>query len=123
MVAQVIDPEMIVLNKGSDDGFKYGQRFLIYSVGSEITDPESGTSLGKLEIVRGTGRVVHIQNSMCTVQSDMKTSPLKTIRKTSGGTSWAAIMGGITGEIVEEQLPSVAIPFDKVARGDLAKPI
>lgn len=120
-VASVLGADRVVLNKGSADGFKYGQRFLIYAVGDEINDPETGKSLGKLEMVRGTGRVVHIQERMCTVQSDMKANPLRTIRKTTPGNSWVNLIGGLSGEVIEEQLPPTPIPFDSVAVGDQAK--
>jgi hypothetical protein len=68
-VAHQIDPIRVVINKGSDDGVKMGARFLVYRIGPEIKDPETGKDLGKLEIIVGTAKVTHLQNSMATLES------------------------------------------------------
>ena len=45
---------------------------LVYGEGGEIFDPDTKKPLGKLEIVKGTGRVVHVQPKMCTIRTDME---------------------------------------------------
>lgn len=126
LVAKVRDPYNIVINKGSIDGIRDGQRFLVYAIGEEIIDPGTGLTLGRLEIVKGTGRATHVQDSMATIGSDMKRSPNKTIRKIkrSGGGGLAAIYRDIAGvEEVEEVLPQESVPFENVEVGDFIKPI
>ena len=61
-VVNVIDDYKLVLNIGSDDGAKEGQKYLIYEVGTEeIFDPDTKESLGFLELVKGTGIITHVQ--------------------------------------------------------------
>src|SRR6266508_2456411 len=70
-VVEVIDDYTVVINRGSRDGIRGGQRFVIYAQSSEqIRDPESGELLGYLEIVKGTGKVTHLQERLATVESD-----------------------------------------------------
>ena len=44
-----------ILNCGSDDGIRNSSVFLLFSLGPEVVDPESGKSLGHFEVVRGQG--------------------------------------------------------------------
>jgi hypothetical protein len=71
-VAHVLSDTRVVLNKGEKDGLKINQRFLIFGLRAEVLDPDTNQSLGILEEVRGTGRVIHLQERMATVESDMK---------------------------------------------------
>lgn len=125
-VAKVRNEYSLVLNKGSKDGIKSGQRFLIYSLGEEIIDPDTQKSLGQLEIVKGTGKVTHLQPTMATIQSDMKTPLSKSIRrikkKDPFGIGGIASMFG-TNEVIEETLPTETVPFENPELNDIAKPI
>jgi hypothetical protein len=108
-VAHVINPSQVVINRGWIHDVKVGQRMLIYRTGDqEIKDPESGESLGYLELVKGTGQVIHVQEKFCTVESDQRNSPRR-IRSP----------GGLGAEIVEGE----ALPFDDPEVGDWVKPI
>ncbi len=124
-VAQIIDGWTLVINKGRDDGVSEGQRFLVYSIGEKIFDPDTKKSLGRLEIVRGTGKVVHLQAEVSTISSDMKSAPTRTVRKNKRGNPMlyglAAMM--TRGEEIEEYLPSNPICFDDPEVGDLVKQI
>jgi hypothetical protein len=65
----------VVINRGSRDGVKQGQKFLIYEISpDEVRDPISGESLGHLEIVKGTGDVSHLQEKMATITSNRRTT-------------------------------------------------
>lgn len=68
-VAAVLDKFLVVLNKGAKDGVTLGQSFLIYSIGPEIKDPVTGHSLGPIELVKGRGKVIHLQESVATLRS------------------------------------------------------
>ncbi|MCK9376482.1 MAG: hypothetical protein M0P73_10045 [Syntrophobacterales bacterium] len=71
-VVKIIDSRKLVINRGERDGIKYGQRFIIYHVEEEpIIDPITNESLGHLEIVKGTGKVFHIQERISIIESDM----------------------------------------------------
>ncbi|MCT7970416.1 hypothetical protein NG799_29310 [Laspinema sp. D1] len=111
LVAQVINPSQLVINRGSLHGVKVGQRMLIYRTGDqEIKDPESGESLGYLELVKGTGKVIHVQEKICTIESDKKKAPRRIIKN-----SW--------GFPEEDIIEGEALPFDQPEVGDLVKPI
>ncbi|PIC72515.1 hypothetical protein [Sporosarcina sp. P17b] len=71
-VAQIMDDEYnsVVINKGSEHGIRIDQTFLLYEIGEEIFDPDTKESLGKVEIVKGTGKVTHVQDKISTVTSD-----------------------------------------------------
>ena len=123
IVAKVVDDYTIVINMGRINGVSEGQRFLIYNLGEEIKDPGTGENLGKLEIIKGTGKVVHLQDKIATIKSDMKTSPKRIIRKPGRFSSFASYYAaiGAFGEEQEEYLPSETVPFDNVLIGDIAR--
>ena len=115
-VVKIIDNYKLVINAGSDDGILSGQKFLIFEIsGDEVFDPDSKESLGFLELVKGTGKVTHIQPKMSTIESCIyESSPTKTIRKNP--------MFGALSEITETtESNRTPIPFDDAKIGDLAK--
>ena len=68
-VASVVDQFRVVINLGSLDGVKTSQRYVIYNIGEEIFDPDTHESLGRLELVKGRGAVIHVQDRMATLQT------------------------------------------------------
>ncbi len=119
LVSLVVDENTLVVNIGRDDGIRDGQRFLFYELGQELKDPETGDSLGQLELVIGTGKATHIQDKMTTVRSDMTTTPSRTVRRNRGGRFTAIDIFG--KEEVEEFLPGDPIPFENAKVGTLVK--
>lgn len=118
-VASIIDSCKIVLNVGEIDGIKIGDKFLIYSVSDDdIIDPISGKSLGKLEIVKGKGRVIYVQSQMCTIESVNKRDKTKTIKNSNPYT-----LAGIFNQKTEEEVIEITIPFENPEVGDFAKEI
>ena len=69
LVAKVIDSQTVVLNKGALDGISEGNKFVVFSLGEEVHDPKTGESLGILEEVKGKGKVVHVQDRVCTIET------------------------------------------------------
>ena len=57
-VAKVMSKNMAVINRGSSS-IKKGQSFVMFLMGEEIKDPQSGESLGALEIEIGNATVVN----------------------------------------------------------------
>ncbi len=118
-VAKVKDSFTAVLNYGSEDGAKINQKFLIYSIGDEIFDPDTQESLGHLEIVKGTGVVTNVQPKMCTVSSASYTKPRSIITRNANN-GFASVFGN--SETIERTEPE-QLPFDGICVSDLAKRI
>lgn len=113
-------PTEIVVNLGSADGISMRDTFLVYVIGNEIKDPDTGESLGQLEIVRGRGKAKHIQTSMTTVTA--LTRRKHVIRREPGRSGGLVSSLGypvLPTEIVEET--EEEIPFEDVAEGDLVR--
>jgi hypothetical protein len=117
-VVALIDPYKVAINRGLAHGIKMGQRFLIYRLSrDEIKDPSNGKLLGYLEIVKGTGKVIHIQDQMSTIESDQRSPAEKKIVRT--------IPSFFSADKTEEEItpPTTLRPFEDPAKGDKAKPI
>lgn len=72
IVANKIDTERIVINKGEEDGIEEYMEFLVYSEGEEIFDPTTEKSLGYLENPKAKFKTLHIQKKMTTLISKTK---------------------------------------------------
>jgi hypothetical protein len=124
-VAQVIDDETLVINKGSKDGITARDRFLVYEIGEEISDPVTKEPLGKLEIIKGTGAPIHIQERITTVRSDtVKSSqPKRIIRRPNPAFSGIGGFFNMTRDTVEEyEYGKELEPFKNDPKvGDLVK--
>jgi hypothetical protein len=122
-VAYIDDSEgglfRITINRGSDDGIKVGDRFLIYGLGPEISDPDTGANLGRVELVRGRGAVTHVQARMASLTSTERRQRIKRKASVPGDNSMLAMVSRLTPpEIIEEDLPFLGVQI-----GDAAKPI
>jgi hypothetical protein len=126
-VVHVVDPDStyapveVVINRGARHGVKLGDRFLVFGEGPYITDPDTGKDLGQLELVRGRGEVVHVQEHLATLRTmeRRRTRPGKRVYRDGIG----RVIGGIS-TVVEEEIPAEEeLPFEAVRLGDLAKPI
>ncbi len=69
-VAAVINAQQVVINRGALDGISFGQRFSLYELSDQdIMDPTTKQSLGRLETIKGTGRIVHIQDKLSILEA------------------------------------------------------
>jgi len=66
-VVKILSKNMAVINRGSNS-VKEGQKLTIYLKGEELTDKQSGESLGALEIKIGKGKVVDTNPKYSTIQ-------------------------------------------------------
>jgi hypothetical protein len=130
VVAHVEDSHRVVINRGSDAGIKKGQRFLIFGIGKEIFDPATKKSLGTLELVRGTGKVAHVQPQMAVIESDMTVAGGKTVTRPDPsqrrglGTVIVPWLNPLQEPyITEKQEAPTVIGFEDPAVGDFAKQI
>lgn len=71
-IVKILEVDKIVINKGSKDDVHDSMRFLVYEEGDEITDPVTNKSLGVLENPKGTFKIVHIQENMTILISELK---------------------------------------------------
>lgn len=121
-VVHIQDEYNLSLNIGSNDGVKIGDKFLIYTLSDqEIIDPDTEESLGHLELVKGTGKVIHLQPKLCSIQSDTFKTPFETkvVRKPVNP---FVALGETKIEEITKSEPQRQ-PFDSVKINDLAKPI
>ena len=116
-IVKILDEFTVVMNAGSDLGIYEGQKFLIYELSDEeIIDPDTKKSLGFLEIVKGTGIVTHVQESMSTLKSATYHSTSKKIKHLS------PFSNPLFNSSVEEiESDKTQVPFDDPEIGDLLK--
>ena len=62
-VARVLNSREVAINKGADDGVEIGMIFKILSTkGSAIEDPDTGESLGSVDLVKTSVKVTVVQD-------------------------------------------------------------
>ncbi len=70
-IARILDEYNVVINVGRLHGVTEGRFFVIYSPGEEdLKDPDTGKSLGCLEVVKGYVSATHVQDNLtlCTAE-------------------------------------------------------
>ncbi|MFU2209827.1 hypothetical protein [Solidesulfovibrio sp. C21] len=110
-VVRIINNKKLAINKGYRDGVQLGHRFLIYELTEDIQDFDSKESLGSLEIAKGTGTVINVQEKLSLIQSDTRGRTSKFIRNALGYSS------------MQEEIFDTTEPFDSPELGDFAKPV
>jgi translation initiation factor 2 gamma subunit (eIF-2gamma) len=113
-IIKIIDDYTIVINQGETDNVKIGDLFLVYEIGEELYDPDTKESLGKLEIVKGKGKVVHAQEKISTIES-IEIKKTRSIRKPIK--TFAQFIGE------EETYDSEKVPFKDLKLQDFVKKI
>jgi hypothetical protein len=68
-VVKILNRYEVVINLGAEDGVKESDEFVVFAQGEEVMDPDTGESLGILEIVRGEALVKHVQPKITTLRS------------------------------------------------------
>ena len=134
-VAHVVTPYKIIINKGSSNRIRRGDTFIIYELSDEdITDPETGESLGKFELVRGYGKVTHVESNKATIESNERSSSTKILKRQQAPSRAQGVLEQIYSfypslytmppsqeELIEEQ--GEILSFDNVQVGDFVRPI
>lgn len=72
-VAKILSSSRMVINLGSSDSIEVGNEFEAYEMGDEIVDPDSGDSMGNLEILKGKFVVVSTQEKMSVLEKKKRT--------------------------------------------------
>lgn len=103
----------VVLNIGAADGVEIGHNYIVFGLGPEIYDPLTEESLGHFEILKGKGRIVHVQERICTLRSANSRSVPRYTQN-----ALAAMTGDRKVEMLKEP-----IPFEEITLGDKARRI
>jgi hypothetical protein len=101
-VIKILDSYRVVINLGKDKVQK-GQKFIIYDEGEEITDPDTKTSLGKIEILKAKVEIEHVQDKFSIAVSEGRTVT-KRVSMPSWQYLWASSMLPSTSEIMSEEV-------------------
>lgn len=90
-VAEVLSDSQVVLNIGTNASVTKGEEYIIFGISDkDIIDPNTGESLGRLEIYKGTGKVIYVQATMCILQA-IDTAPFARLSTTFDSSSIHAI--------------------------------
>lgn len=128
-VLHVTDEYTVTINKGKADEVEVGDKFLIFDLGPELKDPDTDESLGRLEIVRGRAKVIHLQeriSTLRTIETESIPGTKKIVRRQRGGRGLLALQGlyGDGPEVEEiEENPTEADIELNAEKGDYAKSI
>lgn len=68
-IIKIINSYTVLANVGYSQGVKKDMKFIIYSEGEEIIDPDTKKSLGKVEIVKARIEPLHIQENFSTMET------------------------------------------------------
>ena len=68
-IAKIIDEYQVVVNAGSNDLIHDDACLEVYQPGQEVTDPDTGESLGTLDFVKAKLRVVNVFPKMCVCEN------------------------------------------------------
>ena len=99
-IVKIINDSTVVINAGSDDKVKKGDKFEIYETGEEVIDPKTGENLGTLDTIKETLNIVRIYPKMCICRKIVDISTLTGMksRYKSLNVDTKDISGGITDE-------------------------
>jgi len=123
-IVKVIDNYTVAINRGKADKIYVGDEFLIYGLSDEkMIDPETEEDLGFLEIFKGNGKVINVQDRLALIKSIEKKKSRKEIieEKSNPFSSPFLYSKEPTKKIVE--FPEENLPFKNPKEGDKAKPI
>ena len=68
-IAKIIDEYQVVVNAGSNDLIHDDDCLEVFQPGQEVTDPDTGESLGTLDFVKAKLRVVNVFPKMCVCEN------------------------------------------------------
>jgi hypothetical protein len=68
-VIRTLSSTELVINLGATHGVRERSRFIIFTLGDEMQDPDTGEALGQLEVVKGQAEAKHVQERMSTIRS------------------------------------------------------
>lgn len=123
-VAEVIDQYKVVLNVGAIDGVEVKDQFVIYRLGNNILDPDTGEDLGVYEEVVGRGVVTYVQEKISTLESSEVVDGQPKIIRRKPVSHYALLSSRLFETTVTEEVvpqPEKQKPLKDAMKGDLAK--
>jgi hypothetical protein len=66
MIVKVLNGSTAIVNRG-EDSIKKGESYGVFLMGEELKDPQSGESLGALEVEVGVGTIVDVKPKVSTI--------------------------------------------------------
>ncbi len=109
----------IVINIGQESGVKLKQKYLVFGIGPDVVDPVSRKSLGRLELLRGRGEVIHVQSKMATLRSIDRKPETQVRKKVIHPTPYIGI--GWANPTTTEEIIVSQNEFDRVEVGDFVR--
>lgn len=107
-VAEVLSSSQLVLNAGKQHGIEKGDEFIIYGLSdNEIIDPNNNRSLGKLELFRGIGKVIYLQDTMSIIQA-FPSTPILRASLALGTTNTATFNNACIGDYAKPNATPVS---------------
>ena len=122
-VVDIITPYQLVLNCGADDGIQLNDYFLIYGLGKIIKDFETSADLEQLELIRGKGKIIHVQKRISTIESIEEKETPKKIRKINNDwyPGYPVLYSFPNVPREEIEITREQLPFKEAQIGDNAK--
>lgn len=71
-VIKIFSETSLLVNLGKKDGLKKGDRLVVIEKGEEMKDPESGESLGELELVKAELVAADVQEQMSMLRTESR---------------------------------------------------
>ncbi len=68
-IVKIISEYKVVVNAGSNSYINEGDTLEVFQPGQEVTDPDTGESLGTLDFVKAKLRVVDVFPKMCVCEN------------------------------------------------------
>lgn len=68
-IVKIINEYRVVVNAGSNESIHDGDILEVYVPGTEVTDPDTGESLGTLDYVKAKLRVIDVFPRMCVCEN------------------------------------------------------
>jgi hypothetical protein len=69
-IARIVSDKEVILNVGLEDDVKKDMKFVIYSEGDHIFDPDTGEDLGAIETIKGRIVISHVMEKMSRAITD-----------------------------------------------------
>ena len=63
-IVKIFHDSLMLANIGLDHGVRFDDELALFEWGEEIVEPETGESLGRLEVVKARLRAAHVQPTM-----------------------------------------------------------
>lgn len=118
-VAQILSDRELVINRGQEDGVEFGMEFKVLSdLSIEITDPETGASLGSIDRPKVQVRAVEVHEKFAVCKTVMFTSDGSELRELDFFRPRSRVADTLRGSVVTPPLA----PHESIVRvGDRVK--